>query len=136
MIENITPGSVSYYFICHIPICTKPTNENNRLWSRYYKFWREFQLQNKGSLSYLRCRVCVLILLISCYCSNESYLITEQVENHQSVEAMLCSGRRQITSVIPQVSLHWAETVSNCITCICAHSSMTWRDPTFLSSFS
>ena len=23
MIEYITPGSVSYNFICHIPICTK-----------------------------------------------------------------------------------------------------------------
>ena len=77
----------------HSDMHQTPTNQNNPLWSRNYKFWGEFQLQHRGSLSYTRWRVCVFIVLFSCCCSNENYLITEQVENHQFVEAMLSSGR-------------------------------------------
>ena len=79
--------------------------------------------------------VCVFILLFSCCCSNESYLITEQVENHQSVKAMLCSGRGadNLCYTTGVAALGWNSV--NYITCICALSSMTWSVPAFLSSF-
>lgn len=41
------------------------------------------------------------------YCSNGGYLINELVVNRRSVGVMLCSGKEQTTSVIPQVSLRW-----------------------------